>query len=87
VNRLAQLRRDLGSLAKVRQVVKVAGHVRSAPDFGEQPEVANGASELLVEVSGETARAAIGVAQLPARTPVEAGLVVGVDGGLREAMT
>lgn len=76
---LAQLRRELGSLDRVRKIVKVTGYVRSAPGFGDQPEVVNGASELLIEVFGDAgrhARAAIGVAELPRRAPVEIELVV-----------
>lgn len=76
---LAQLKRELGSLDRVRQVVKVTGYIRSAPDFGDQPEVVNAASELLVSIFGDAgrhARAAIGVAELPRRAPVEIELVV-----------
>jgi enamine deaminase RidA (YjgF/YER057c/UK114 family) len=65
----------------VRRVVKVTGYVRSAPDFGGQPEVVNGASQLLIEIFGEDgrhARAAVGVAELPRRAPVEVELVVEV---------
>src|SRR5438105_4463766 len=49
---LATLRRELGSLDRVRNVVKVVGFVNSAPDFIQQPQVVNGASDLLVEVFG-----------------------------------
>jgi len=81
LNCLGQLKAELGSLDRVRRVVKVTGYVRSAPDFGGQPEVVNGASQLLIEIFGEDgrhARAAVGVAELPRRAPVEVELVVEV---------
>lgn len=75
---LLALRRILdafGSLDAVERWVKVLCFVRSAPDFGDQPAVANGFSELMVEVYGEEralcARSAIGVSELPAGIPVE----------------
>ena len=66
---------ELGSLDAVDRWVKVLGLVRSAPGFGDQPQVVNGFTDLVVEVYGEErglcARSAIGVAELPAGTPVE----------------
>ena len=66
---------ELGSLDAVERWVKVLGFVRSAPDFGDQPSVVNGFSDLIVELWGEErglcARSAIGVAELPAGIPVE----------------
>ena len=65
----------LGSLDAVESWVKVLCFVRSAPGFDDQPAVANGFSELIVEVWGEErglcARSAIGVSELPAGIPVE----------------
>jgi len=58
--------------------VKVTGFVASAPGFSGQPQVVNGASELLIEVFGEDgrhARSAVGVAELPLNTPVEVELI------------
>jgi enamine deaminase RidA (YjgF/YER057c/UK114 family) len=75
---LAVLREALGSLDRVRGIVKVDVFVASAPGFTEQHLVANGASELLGEVFGEAgrhARAAIGVAELPLGSCVEVALV------------
>jgi len=58
--------------------VKVVGFVASAPGFNGQPQVINGASELLIEVLGEDgrhARSAVGVAELPLNVPVEVELI------------
>jgi enamine deaminase RidA (YjgF/YER057c/UK114 family) len=71
---LAALRAELGTLDRVARVVKVTVYVASAPGFTDQPKVANGASDLLVEVFGDAgrhARAAVGVAELPLGAPVE----------------
>jgi enamine deaminase RidA (YjgF/YER057c/UK114 family) len=79
---LAVLRAELGSLDRVRRVVKVLGMVASPPEFGEHPKVVNGCSDLLVEVFGEAgrhARSAVGVASLPFGTPVEIEMVVEVE--------
>lgn len=70
----------LGSLDRVERWVKVLGFVRSAPDFGDQPSVLNGFSDLVVEVYGEErglcARSAIGTSDLPLGMPVEVEAVV-----------
>jgi enamine deaminase RidA (YjgF/YER057c/UK114 family) len=79
---LASARGELGSLDRVREVVKVTGFVSSAEDFTEQPAVVNGASDLFVEVFGEAgkhARSSIGVAQLPLGAAVEVEAVFEVD--------
>jgi len=72
---LATLRKALGSLDRVRRVVKVLGAVNCVPDFTAQPAVLNGFSELMVEIfgpeAGVAARSAIGVASLPLGVPVE----------------
>lgn len=71
---LAQLRAEIGSLDRVRRVVKVTGFVASAPGFVEQPQVIDAASELLGQIFGEAgkhARSAVGVAELPRGVPVE----------------
>jgi enamine deaminase RidA (YjgF/YER057c/UK114 family) len=75
---LAALRAELGSLSRVRRIVRVGVFVASTPGFTDQPKVANGASDLLVEVFGEQgrhARAAVGVAELPLGVPVEVELL------------
>lgn len=69
-------------LDRIRQVVKVVGFVASAPGFGGQPGVLNGASQLLGDVFGEAgrhARSAVGVAALPLDAPVEVEMVVSVS--------
>ncbi|MGJ0181998.1 RidA family protein [Corynebacterium glyciniphilum] len=72
---------DLVGIDNVRQIVKVVGFVASAPGFGGQPAVVNGASDLLGEIFGEAgahARSAVGVAELPLGSPVEVELIVRV---------
>lgn len=76
---LAVMRAELGSLDRVKRVVKVLGMVNSAPDFGEQPAVINGFSDLLVEVLGDTgrhARSAVGMGALPSQVAVEIEAIV-----------
>ena len=71
---LATLRGHLGSLDKVVRLVKVLGMVNSTPDFGDQPLVINGFSDLMVEVFGEAgkgARSAVGMGALPKGIAVE----------------
>ena len=83
LNLLATTRKTLGSLDKVRRVVKVLGMVRSAENFGDQPKVINGFSDLMVEVFGDEigkhARSAVGMAELPSGIPVEIEMVLEVD--------
>jgi enamine deaminase RidA (YjgF/YER057c/UK114 family) len=81
LNANAAVKADIGDLGLVRRVVKVVVFVASTPDFTGQPKVANGASELLGEVFGESgqhARSAVGVAVLPLGVPVEVEIVVEV---------
>ncbi|MGB0738449.1 MAG: RidA family protein [Planctomycetaceae bacterium] len=71
---LATIRDALGSLDRVRRVVKVLGMVNSTPDFEHHPAVMNGFSETMVEIFGEAgkaARSAIGMGSLPFNVPVE----------------
>jgi enamine deaminase RidA (YjgF/YER057c/UK114 family) len=78
---LAALRAELGSLDRVRRVVKVTVFVASAPGFTEQPKVANGASDLLVDVFGDPgrhARVAVAAPELPLGAPVEVELIAEV---------
>jgi enamine deaminase RidA (YjgF/YER057c/UK114 family) len=70
-------------IAAVRRVAKLSVFVASSPDFARQPEVANGASDLMVAVFGEKgrhARAAVGVAALPRGVAVEVEAVVELEG-------
>lgn len=78
LNALAIVRRELGTLDRVRRVVRLVGHVASAEGFVQQPLVINGASDLLVSLFGEAgrhARVAVGAAQLPLNAPVELELI------------
>jgi enamine deaminase RidA (YjgF/YER057c/UK114 family) len=80
LNALAAVHALVGIDSVVR-VVKVVGFVASAAEFTGQPQVVNGASELLGEIFGESgrhARSAVGVARLPLNAPVEVELIVEV---------
>jgi enamine deaminase RidA (YjgF/YER057c/UK114 family) len=72
---LATLKKELGSLDRVKRVVKLLGMVNSTPDFGEHPKVINGCSELFGQVWGEEhgigARSAVGMGSLPGNIAVE----------------
>jgi len=79
LNVLAELQWALGDLDRITRVVKLTGFVASAPGFGQQPKVVNGASELLERILGERgkhARSAVGAAELPFGAPVEIEVVV-----------
>jgi enamine deaminase RidA (YjgF/YER057c/UK114 family) len=76
---LAQLDAALGSLDRIERVVKIGAFVNSATDFTDQPKVANGASDLMVEVFGDAgkhARSAVGVPVLPLGAAVEVDCIV-----------
>lgn len=78
LNAIAAAASAAGGLAAIGRIVKVTGFVASAPGFSGQPQVVNGASELLLEVFGEDgrhARSAVGVAELPLNAPVEVELI------------
>lgn len=79
---LSALRAELGSLDRVSRILNVSVFVASSDGFSDQPRVANGASDVLVEIFGDEgrhARAAVGVAELPLGAPVEVALVVEVE--------
>jgi enamine deaminase RidA (YjgF/YER057c/UK114 family) len=79
LNALAAAASVAGGLSSITRVIKLTGFVASAPDFTGQPQVVNGASELLLEVFGEAgrhARSAVGTAVLPLDAPVEVELIV-----------
>ena len=81
LNALAAAASAAGGLEAICRIVKVTGFVASAPGFGGQAQVINGASELLIEVFGEEgkhSRSAIGVAELPLNAPVEVELIAEV---------
>lgn len=71
---LATAKDALGDLDRITRLVKLLGMVNSTPDFGEQPQVINGCSDLFVEVFGESgygSRSAVGFVSLPTGIPVE----------------
>ena len=79
---LSVMRSELGSLDRVKRVVKVLGMVNAVPEFEDQPKVINGCSDLLVEVIGERgkhARSAVGMGSLPMGIPVEIECIVEVE--------
>jgi enamine deaminase RidA (YjgF/YER057c/UK114 family) len=81
LTQLAVLRRELGTLDAVEEVLTVNGYVNAAPGFGDSPTVINGASDLLVSVFGEAGRhvrAAVGVSALPRNALVEVQMTVRV---------
>lgn len=81
VVQISVLKDYLGDLNKVKRVVKVLGMVNATPDYGNQPEVINGFSDLIVEVFGERgkhARAAVGMNSLPRNIAVEVEMIVEV---------
>jgi enamine deaminase RidA (YjgF/YER057c/UK114 family) len=83
LNLLAVLKEEIGDLDKVKQVVKLLCMINSVSDFGDTPQVANGASDLLIELYGDAgrhARSAVGMATLPGSMPVEIEMIVEVEG-------
>ena len=79
---LASLKANIGDLDKVKRIVKLLCMVNCAPDFKETPQVANGASDLLVAVYGDAgrhARSAVGMGSLPGSVPVEIEMIVEVE--------
>lgn len=79
LNGLSIIRREAGSLDRVKRIVKMVGHIASAPGFTDQPQVLNGASDLLVSLFGDAgrhARVAVGAVELPRQAPVEIELIV-----------
>jgi enamine deaminase RidA (YjgF/YER057c/UK114 family) len=83
LNALAQARGALGSLDRVARVVRMTGYIASSEGFTDQAVVMNSASELSVEVFGESgkhARLAVGVSELPLGSPVELEVILEVEG-------
>lgn len=81
LNAIAAVKAEVGELSSVTRVVKLVGFVASTPDFTGQPQVVNGASDLVGEVFGDAglhARSAVGVAALPLDVPVEVEMIVEV---------
>ena len=79
---LSALRAELESLDRVARIVKVCVYMASAQGFTDQPKVANGASDLFVDVFGDAgrhARVAVGVAELPLGAPVEVEVIAEIE--------
>lgn len=79
---LATLKKEIGELSRVKRIVRVGGFVNAVDDFTGQPGIINGCSDLLVAVFGDRgrhARAAVGVASLPAGAVVEIDMIVEVE--------
>jgi enamine deaminase RidA (YjgF/YER057c/UK114 family) len=86
LNALAAVKTELGALEDAHGIARVTGYVASAAGFNGQPEVMNGASDLLGKLFGEKglhARTAVGVAELPLDAPVEVELIVDLAGPQR----
>jgi len=82
LNCLAQVQALAGGLDKVKRVVQVRGFVNCPPEFTNQPQVINGASDLLVQIFGDKgkhARAAVGVGSLPSGVAVEVEMIVALE--------
>lgn len=82
LNALAIAKQELGTVDRITRIVKVVGYVASAEGFVQQPQVLNGASDLLVEIFGEAGRhvrVAVGAAELPRGAPVEIELILSIS--------
>jgi len=82
LNCLAQVQALAGGLDQVKRVVEVSGFVNCPPEFTNQPQVINGASDLLVQIFGDKgkhARAAVGVGSLPSGVAVEVEMIVALE--------
>lgn len=81
INCLSAVKSVIGSLDNIEKIVKLTVFVASSESFTNQPAVANGASELMVKIFGESgkhARSAVGVSELPINAPVEIEMIVKV---------
>jgi len=79
---ISAMKAELGDLDRVKRFVKVLGMVNAVPEFGNQPEVINGCSDLFIEVFGERgrhARSAVGMGSLPRGIPVEVEVIVEIE--------
>ena len=79
---IASIQDAVGDLSRVKRIVKLLGMVNSAPEFGDQPAVINGCSDLLVAVFGDNgkhARSAVGMGALPGDIAVEIELIAEVE--------
>jgi len=82
LNGLSAIKKELGSLDKIKQVIRINGYVQSEKGFTDQAKVMNGASDLLVNIFGEKgkhSRTAIGASELPLNSPVEIDMIIEVE--------
>lgn len=82
INLIARIKGEVGDLSKVKRIVKLLSMIASTPTFSNQPAVANGCSDLLVEVFGDKgrhARSAVGMSVLPGNIPVEIEMIVEIE--------
>lgn len=82
IGHLSVLKAELGSLNKVKRIIKVLGMVNCTEDFKDQPKVINGYSDLMVEIFGEKgkhARSAVGMYALPMNIAVEVEVIVEIE--------
>ena len=82
INHLSVIKSELGSLNKVKRIVKVLGMVNCSDDFKDQPKVINGYSDLMVEIFGDKgkhARSAVGMSSLPLGMAVEIEVIIEVE--------
>ena len=82
INHLSVLKAELGSLNKVKRIIKVLGMVNCTDDFKDQPKVINGYSDLMVEIFGDKgkhARSAVGMYSLPMGMAVEVEVIVEIE--------
>lgn len=82
INHLSVIKAELGSLNKVKRVVKVLGMVNCTEDFKDQPKVINGYSDLMVEIFGDKgkhARSAVGMYALPSNIAVEVEVIIEIE--------
>ena len=82
LNCLAQLKAAAGSLDKVKRIVRVGGFVNCVPEFANQPQVINGASDLIVQIFGDKgrhARTAVGAASLPMGIAAEVEMIAALE--------
>jgi enamine deaminase RidA (YjgF/YER057c/UK114 family) len=85
---IAVMKDELGSLERIKRIVKVLGMVNAVPGFTDQPKVINGCSDVFVEVFGDRgrhARSAVGMGSLPNNIPVEIECIVEVGGAAPRA--
>jgi enamine deaminase RidA (YjgF/YER057c/UK114 family) len=86
LNQLAVIQRELGSLNRVKKIIRVTGYVNSEPTFYDHPKVINGFSDLMLQIFGDKgkhARTALGVAVLPFNMAVEIEVIVEVESDLK----